>query len=74
MLCACEPPVNLSAQVVSFWNGLKCHRAEAGLFDPKTSLETRVGLFDPVNEQACCAPGGSPCPTKIQLIHCTWLH
>ena len=30
------------------------------LFDPKTSLETWVGLFDPVNEQACCLPGGSP--------------
>ena len=30
------------------------------LFDPKTSLGTWVGLFDPVNEQACCLPGGSP--------------
>ena len=26
MLCACEPPVNLSGQVVSVLYGLKCHR------------------------------------------------
>ena len=39
MLCACEPPVNLSAQVVFTQNGLKCHCLKAGLFDPNFSLE-----------------------------------
>ena len=39
MLCACEPAVNISAQVVFTQNGLKCHCLKAGLFDPNFSLE-----------------------------------
>ena len=42
MLCACEPPVNLSAQVVSVWNCLKCHRL--GLVYLTQRLLWRPGL------------------------------
>ena len=39
MLCACEPPVSLSAQVVLTQNGLKWNCPKADLFEPNFSLE-----------------------------------